>query len=576
MQCATYSGSVDQVTVGAAPSPRAGVASRPTTLCRRATTALQMIGWGLVALTTAASAADTVPAPVTPPDVFTESRDQVDTISGPIVYTARAGLLPLYENDTGELMGRIFIVAYVVQTERAAPPRPLTFLWNGGPGSSASQLHLLGFGPKGFETPATYPEWIENPPQRLDDREETWLTHSDLVFVDPVGTGYSRASSEEYRDLLYSTRGDIEAVAEAIRLYRTRFDTWDQPLFLAGESYGTTRAMGVADALERRRADISGVILISGSYDAGQEVPDPLQQALNLPMYAAAAHYHGRLPEDLQQKSEGEAAAEAEDWARSEYAPALARLDELSSGERDAIRSGVARYSGIDAEYVSAESLALEGTTFADRLLDEQQLELGHYDYRMSFPRRDLSRGWAPTRDPSLIPMLDLMQGTSVPLIRYLRNTLGYHSDLLYRGPFGGAFHPRPLTDVTGGAFGAMSGIYSDWMAVMWNQGAFAADESSDEEGEGEGPPAAPERPPLEMAMLRNPDFLVWNIRGVYDMSCAAMDEAVARTAEALRPRVRNGCYAGGHMLYTEPEVRRQLHADFSDFISDAVNATQP
>jgi carboxypeptidase C (cathepsin A) len=538
------------------------------------------------ALTAVPVSAELVPAPVTPADDFVETYHQVETVEGDLQYTARAGLLPLYDNDTGALMARIFIIAYVDDRGPGEPPRPLTFLWNGGPGSSSSQVHLLAFGPKGFETPATYPEWLQDPPSQIGDRATTWLTESDLVFVDPVGTGYSRATSTEYRDLLYSTHGDAEAVAEAIRLYRTRYDAWDQPLILAGESYGTTRAMGVAEALERRRADIAGVILISGFYDAGQQVAPELMRALNIPMYTAAGHYHGRLPPDLQAMSQAEAAAEAEAWARAEYAPALANPGALSDDERTAIVAGVVRYTGVAVEFVDTDSLTLEGTTFEDRLLDTQELELGHYDYRMTFPRRDLSRGWAPIRDPSLMPMLDLMQGTSVPMIRYIRNTLGYHSDLLYRGPFGGAFHPQPLVDVTRGAFGSMDGIYDDWMAVMWDWGesdptVVEEEESGDESAEAgasqqeaQAPPPVPQAPPLQKAMLRNPDFIVWNIRGLYDMSCPAMDEMVTQTPEALRSRVRNGCYVGGHMLYTEPEVRRQLHTDFAEFVSDAV-ATQ-
>ena len=113
-----------------------------------------------------------------------------------------------------------------------------------------------------------------------------------------------------------------------------------------------------------------------------------------------------------------------------------------------------------------------------------------------------------------------------------------------------------------------MSGIYSDWMSVMWNRGAFA--QASPQENGNDTPPAAPKLPPLQAAMLRNPEFLVWNIRGLYDMSCAWLDEAVAQTTESLRSRVRNNCYAGGHMLYTEPEVRRQLHDDFVQFLSEA------
>lgn len=516
----------------------------------------------MLAIAVVAAADDTIPL-----DEFVTSRGEVDVGDRTIRYTTHAGMLPLYENDTGELMARMFIIAYVADPQRGAPVRPVTFIWNGGPGSSSSQVHIVGFGPKGLDTPATYPEWIDNPPTQIVDRPETWLAESDLVFVDPIGTGYSRATSVEYRDILYTTRGDIEAVAEAIRLYRTRFDAWDAPLFIAGESYGTTRAMGVADALERRRTGITGVILVSGFYDAGQQVPEALRTALDLPMYAATAHFHERLAPDLQALSQDEAANAAEDWARREYAPALERLDSLSAAERTSIIQGIERYTGVAPEFIDAETLLLERNTFADRLLDERELELGHYDYRMTFPRRDLSMSWLPTRDPSLAPMLDLMQGTSPLLIRYLRNTLGYKSDLLYRGPFGEAFHPRPLQDVTGGVFGDIAGVYSDWMSPMWNRGAFTRTQDEDDAAEEE----QPARPPLVLAMERNPRFLVWNIMGMYDGSCAARDEALARTAANLRNRIRNSCYGGGHMLYTEPSVRRELKDDYAQFIRDAL-----
>lgn len=518
-------------------------------------------------LTLLAAAAAAEPDETTHPDEFVTTRHEVDLGRKTLRYTVHAGMLPLYENETGELMARMFIMAYVAERERGAPPRPVTFIWNGGPGSSSSQVHLVGFGPKGVNTPATFPEWIDNPPTGIVDRPNTWLATSDLVFVDPVGTGYSRATSEEYRDILYTTRGDIEAVAEMIRLYRTRFNAWDQPIFLAGESYGTTRAMGVADALERRHTGISGVILISGFYDAGQDVPDALRTALQVPMYAAAAHYHERLRPDLQAMSQEEVMQAAENWARAEYAPALERRENLSPAERAAILDGIERYTGVDRKFVDEDSLALEGNTFADRLLDEQNLELGRYDYRMVFPRRDLSKPWVPTRDPSLAPMRGLMT-TFAPTIRYMRDTLGYKSDLYYQGPFGGAFHPRPLENVLPAEAGHWGGIYTDWMSVKWNRGETLR---RWREGESDEAPAEPETPPLQRAMEMNPDFLVWNIKGLYDGSCAALDEAVAQTPAHLRGRVRNSCYAGGHMLYTETNVRRELKQDFADFVRDAL-----
>ncbi len=508
-----------------------------------------------LSLAAAASQAEEV---VTSPDAFVITRHEAELEGRQRVYEARAGMLPLLDNETGELLGRVFVVAYVAEPRRGEAPRPLTFIWNGGPGASSSQVNLVGFGPVGLDAPDTYPEWIERPPGPLVDRPDSWLAVSDLVFVDPPGTGYSRATSLENRDLLYTRRGDIEAVAEVIRLYRTRFDAWDAPLFIAGESYGADRAMGVADALERRRAGLSGVILISGNYDAGQDVSPALLDALRVPTWAAAAHHHGRLHPELQALSRADAIEAANTWAREVYAPALARLDELDTGERESVLEGIEHHTGVDRAFVDETTLTLTGTTFADRLLDDLDLELGNYDYRMTFPRRDLSRLWVPTRDPSLAPMLDLMQGTDPRLVRYLRDTLGYRSDLLYQGPFGEGFHPAPLTDVTSGAGGPLYGIYTDWMTMKFKT----------RPPEGAAPPRPP---PLVRAMSRNRDLLVWNIRGLYDSaSCAALDEQVAATPSPLRERIRNSCYDGGHMLYTETRVRRDLLADFKAFIDDA------
>ncbi|MGH8221790.1 MAG: hypothetical protein ACREQZ_02340, partial [Woeseiaceae bacterium] len=253
------------------------------------------------------------------------------------------------------------------------------------------------------------------------------------------------------------------------------------------------------------------------------------------------------------------------------YAPPLERRESLSPAERAAILSGIERHTGVTAGFADAETLELAKNTFADRLLQEHRLELGRYDLRMTFPRRPAGTNWSPMRDPSLAPMLDLMQGTFPPLIRYIRGTLGYKSDLLYRGPFGEAFHPAPLNDVTGGTFGDVGGVYSDWMSVMWDR-----DRAAESQGEAD-PEAAPQlqRPPLERAMEMNPRFLVWSIVGRYDISCAAREEAIARTAGHLRGRVRASCYGGGHMLYTEPAVRRELRRDFSQFVRDALAARE-
>ncbi|MFL5296635.1 MAG: S10 family serine carboxypeptidase-like protein [Phenylobacterium sp.] len=498
----------------------------------------------------------TVAPPVTPADAMVVSHGRVMIDGKPLAYTAHAGLLPIYDNDTGQLAARMFVVAYNADLPAGASPRPLTFLWNGGPGSSSSQIHLMGFGPKGLRAPETYPEW-KSAPSRIEDRPETWLKVSDLVFVDPIGTGYSRAVSEAWRDRLYTTRGDAEAVAEMIRVYRARFDAFDAPLFLAGESYGTTRAMEVAAALARRRTPVAGVILISGFYDAGGQVAPAMQAALETTLFTATAWSHRRLPSDLQALPQDEAVARATAWARNDYAPALARRDQLGAEDRARIAATLARYSGVDPKLVDPKSLRLSKETVMDGMLADHGLELGRYDSRLAIPRRAPGQVWGPREDPSLLPMIDLMEGTSPVLIRYLRNDLGYRSDLLYRGPWGGAFHPDPMKPM-----GPV--LRDDWMAAMWDHSA-ALRPSRDEAQ------APPEAPPLQSAMTAEPRMLVWSVEGLYDGSCAAREEAIAQTPPALRSRVKASCYPAGHMVYTDRAVRVQMQRDFAQFVHDAV-----
>ena len=200
----------------------------------------------------------------------------------------------------------MFFVSYTLDPGTSPRRRPLTFLWNGGPGSSSSLVHLLGFGPRRVRTGAS-----------PVDNQGTWLDFTDLVFVDPIGTGYSRPTKAEYGPEFYQTQGDAESVAEFIRVFRNRFEAWDSPVFLAGESYGVTRAAGVAAALERRGISVSGVVLIGLALPLGQ-LSAELRTALMLPTYTATAHMNHKLPEDLQRDLQ--AALEASrTWATHDY-----------------------------------------------------------------------------------------------------------------------------------------------------------------------------------------------------------------------------------------------------------------
>ena len=512
--------------------------------------------------------------PTTPIDSFVTTRGEVAVDGKCLRYTAQAGQLPIYDNATGELAARLFIVAYAADRLPGEKARPLTFVWNGGPGSNCWQLHLLGFGPKVFDTPPTYPDWLQEPTQ-IADNPDTWLAASDLVFVDPVGTGYSRPVSEKYRDRLLTSRGDAEAVSEAIRVYLTRYDAFDAPIFLVGESYGTFRAMAVAQALQRRRTRICGVVLISGFYDVGQRIPASLDTALQVPMYTATAHYHRKLPADLQGLGQDAATAQSLAWARGQYAPALDRREQLSESERSTLTQALSRYTGIESRLVDEKTLAIDKAKFADHLLEDRGLELGRYDMRNTITRRDAGVPWSPPSDPSIAPMINMMQGTSVPAIHYMRDVLGYRSDLLYQGPFGGGFHPLPLTGLANSNFG------SDWLLSSWDHGEVVkAIEQHTKYSEVQGDSVSRwyslaaqrtgEAHALADAMTRNRHLLVYNVRGLYDMSFAALDEAVATSPSDIRARVRNRCIAAGHMPYTDRAARGLLRQDFEQFVRDA------
>jgi carboxypeptidase C (cathepsin A) len=319
--------------------------------------------------------------------------------------------------------------------------------------------------------------------------------------------------------------------------------------------------MEVAGALARRRTPVAGVVLISGDYDVGQKVAPALDTALDVPLFTATAWYHKRLPPDLQALPREEVVERSTEWAKGTYAPALQRKDSLSEAERAALLAELTRFTAIDAKFVDAKILTVRKDQFMDRLLEDRGEELGRYDSRMVVKQRDPSLGpWLPTVDPSLAPMIGIMQGASVPIIRYIRDTLGYRSDLMYRGPFGEAFHPKPLV-------ASPRGLPDDWMAAMWENGLKPPEPNAKPPGK---PLGASDLPPLRQAMERQPKLQVFNVRGLYDLSCAAIDEAVAQSPAGIGERVRNRCYPAGHMLYTDAPLRAALAKDFDDFVKDA------
>jgi carboxypeptidase C (cathepsin A) len=468
------------------------------------------------------------------------TRHQVHTDGQILGYTARAGLIPIRNHEAGDLHANIFFVSYTLDRPAGQAPRPITFLWNGGPGANSSLVHLSGFGPRRIvsaDDPVTQPAV----PPRIEDNDATWLDFTDLVFVDPVGTGFSRSVTAEYAKEFYSTLGDIASVAEFIRVFLKRFDLFGAPVFLAGESYGTWRASGVAEALEKRGQPVAGVILISGGIQMGPVSPDAVRVALFVPSRTAAAFYHNKLAPELM-RDEQAALKEAEAWAIAEYAPAWGRRDQLTDRERDRIIAQLARYTGVDPAAIDRKVLAMTSPQFTAVLLKDQKLVLGRYDMRL--------KGVAAAADAG---------ARNTMIVRYLREELQFKTDLAYQGIEEG-WSPGPA--------GRGSSIGSRW---AWDHLDKTQTTAAANVGSGDGPP--PAQPWLRRAMTIHPGLKVFLVAGMYDSlnSCADNRYLAAHIQPPEFGRnITQACYRGGHMMYDTKEARYVLKRDAAAFIRNS------
>jgi carboxypeptidase C (cathepsin A) len=345
-------------------------------------------------------------AAATPEPVITHHQM---TIGGKVLhYTVTTGKLPL-KNETGDTEAEIFFMAYTLDGAGETARRPLMFSFNGGPGSASVWLHLGALGPKRVKM---RPDGaMPSPPYLLVDNPSTWLDQTDLVFIDPVGTGYSRASKPELGKKFFGLQGDLDSVGEFIRLYLVRYQRWNSPLFLVGESYGTTRAAGLSGYLVERGIAFNGIILVSSilnfetaDFTRGNELP----YTLYLPTYTATAWYHKKLPPDLQSKDLKSTLREVEVWASTEYAEALAKGSALPADERARTLDRLARYTGLDRHYLDLADMRVDIQHFCKQLLRDEGLILGVYDARITghddnpaSPNPDFDPSSAATRGPS-------------------------------------------------------------------------------------------------------------------------------------------------------------------------------
>ena len=324
------------------------------------------------------------------------------TIAGQRVpYTATCGTIEVSVDDPEKPRERLFYVAYVRTDVENMSRRPLTFCFNGGPGSSSVWLHMGCFGPRRVRIDA---DQLPRPPARAEDHARSILDVTDLVFVDPVGTGFSKPSHGKGEAYL-KVQGDIESVGEFIRQYVTLHSRWESPKYLAGESYGTTRAAGIASWLQGRHGmQFNGLVLLSVALQFQCFVWRPgndLPFVLFLPSYAATAAYHGVVQvEDLDAFI-----AEAEAFALDRYAPALLRGDRLSEEETQAIAQELSRFTGLSTDYLRKCNLRVRLDRFNKELLRDRRTITGRLDSRFTGHEVDAAGGDVNI-DPAMTPLL--------------------------------------------------------------------------------------------------------------------------------------------------------------------------
>ena len=447
-----------------------------------------------------------------------------------VSYTTTCGLMPI-RDDKGELVARLFFTAYTLNQPVGSRSRPLTISFNGGPGSSSVWLHMGGLAPK--RVMMLEDGGMPRPPFQLVDNEYSWLDATDLVFVDPVDTGYSRATSDDHAKVAKSMEGDLESVGEFIRIYLTRYNRWASPLFLAGESYGTFRASGLAGLLIEKGIAFNGIILISSilnmqtaRFSVGNELP----YSLFFPTYAATAWFHKQLPPVHQDKPLREFLDEVEAWVEEVYVPSLSRGDRISPDERDKVIEGIARFTGLSREFISQSDLRIEIQQFCKQLLRAERKTVGRLDSRFTGTDRSGVTD-VPDYDPSLNGIRPPF--TSV-LNHYIRTELGFESDVEYH---------------------ILRGL--EW---TYGDAAKGYADTSDA---------------LRSAFAKNPYMHLFIASGHYDMATPYYATYYTLSHSNISPEVSGNIvtreYPTGHMVYIDSGALRALRDDVVTFIDRAL-----
>lgn len=480
-------------------------------------------------------------APPPPEDQLVESHHTIQLGDQTIAYTVTAGTIVLKEESEKEGAAEgekpkatFFFVAYTRDDVADRAHRPIIFSFNGGPGSASVWLHLGVLGPRRVRLTAIGD--LPPPPYQLADNEHSLLDVSDLVFIDPVSTGYSRPVAGEKAQEYHAFKKDIESVGDFIRLYATRYGRWLSPKFLIGESYGTTRAAGLSGYLQERHGMfLNGIMLISSVLDFATIDFQPghdLPYLLFLPTYTATAWYHGKLEPELQADLRA-ALAQAEHFALHDYALALLQGDALPTDERARIAAQLARLTGLSAEYVERSNLRVEIFHFTKELLRGERRTVGRLDSRFKGIDRDRT-GATLENDPSLT---NILGPYTAAFYDYVRRELNFESDLPYE-------------------------VLSLKVNVQWK---FAEHENR----------FVNVADTLRGALGINPFLKVFVANGYYDLATPYFATAYTFSHLGLDDRLRDNIsmafYEAGHMMYIHEPALAQFKRDLAAFVQSAI-----
>lgn len=441
-------------------------------------------------------------------------------------YTATAGRLPIKRGD-GKIEAEMFFVAYTLDGQDVAS-RPLTFAFNGGPGSASVWLHMGALGPKrvvlqpnGFMPAAPY---------RLEENPDTLLDRSDIVMVDAMATGYSRAATAELTKKFLGLKGDVEGFGEFIRLYLSRYDRWSSPLFLLGESYGTTRAAGIAGYLADHGISFNGVTLLSMAVDFQTlewNKSNDLPYFLLVPTFNMIAAYHHKLNADLTQDM-AKTREEVVRWSLNDYAIALGKGDAITPDEHRKIVEQLSRYLGLRPEVIEANDMRIDVPTFTKELLLDQKLIAGRLDGRFTSPDPGEDHFYDPTSAAILPPYTSAFNN-------YLRTELNYKSDMPYR------------------VFAFDEPAFQKWEWGNAEQG-FPSTAGG-----------------LRSAMIKNPYMKVLVMEGYYDLATpfAAANWTMDHLdlGSPFRQNISYATYNAGHMVYIDRAEHDKMKKDLVGFM---------